>query len=608
MKNFSFFAKKIIMKNKKENIYITFHYTTHGIAYMKHILSVFYLENCKVEDEKIYVNNISQDAMNEVFDKRKKGFLFDKIYYLTSDQSTFDKISQRRFKYRKNILIDDFVIKKRMKKIYTDVIKQKNVKIIDDKNFVKKKYPKKCDLFMELIWRDMQHYPIKEQIIWFKNYSNAKEKYSHNFEEKNLGINDLRDTEEIFNKLNKFIKEIKNKHKNANFMVNVSLGSNETQVAWHILAENNLMPKNSNFISTYDKKGIYTDTRFKNFLIKKQALKLFSKISNNLRIYENTKSQSRILANIKMKTYIKQGFTILLIGERGTGKTQLVNEVIDKKNYAEANCASFDDDNKAEADLFGYVKGAFTGADKKTDGLFHKAKDGILFLDEIHHLSRRVQAKLMTALSTDRNNNFTIRRLKSNKIEKIKCTVIIASNNTIKELREKLYPDLFDRITQLIIEFPPLRETPGDRENDWKSIWKQLGFKKHFEAPDEKELLNWLKSLDLYGNFRDLQKIAIYYHTFMQFSKEEKKELNYNSPFKFTQAEFSKYFSKKKKEKNPLLDIENFSIEEIKKNFFKKFAEKLFSKFGTAKKISDFYETKGESITTRTLYNWRNKK
>jgi transcriptional regulator with PAS, ATPase and Fis domain len=70
----------------------------------------------------------------------------------------------------------------------------------------------------------------------------------------------------------------------------------------------------------------------------------------------------------------------------------------------------------AESELFGYEKGAFTGALKEgKSGLFADANGGILFLDEIHNLSKSVQAKLMTAIQTDRENNMHIRKFGSNK-------------------------------------------------------------------------------------------------------------------------------------------------------------------------------------------------
>ena len=87
-----------------KNIFITWHYTTHGIAFLKHVLSAFYIKDVTIE----YPNKelVYQQEMNAVFDNIEDGFRFDKIFYITADQHTFDKLSARRFNYRNKILED----------------------------------------------------------------------------------------------------------------------------------------------------------------------------------------------------------------------------------------------------------------------------------------------------------------------------------------------------------------------------------------------------------------------------------------------------------------------------------------------------------------------
>jgi len=595
-------------QNFMENIYITWHYTTHGIAYLKHILSAFYGKNTDLFKYKINISQISQDEMNTVFDKETNGFIFDKVYYLTSSQESFDKLSHRRFKYRTNMLTDEVIIEQKMQVIWKKLIEQSTNSLKQDRDFILQNFSTHKEKFEQLVWRDIHHYPIKDQINWFKNDSNASNFYSDKFEEIKLNITDFRNTNMIAEQLIPVIKKITAKHKAANFIINLSLGSNETQVSWHILAENNFLPIKTKFITTYDDKSSNKNKRLKFFDIKEQPLKLITKISDQFNIYNKTKLQTRKIADIKMKNYINRGFAILVLGERGTGKTQLVKESKGIKNFAEANCASFDDDNKAESDLFGYEKGAFTGANSKTEGLFHQANGGILFLDEIHHLSKRVQAKLTTALQTDKQNFFTIRRLGANKPEKIKTTVIFATNLTINQLREKLYPDLFDRITQLIIEIPALREIPEERFDYWDATWNHMRFIEETPTPKEPELINWLNKLNLYGNFRDLQKIAIYYYSFSKFSSEEKKIIGLNNAFNFTKNEFNRYYSEKNEAKNNFFD-KSKSLKEMQILFQKNLATWLISEFGSAKKATDYFKNnKKDSITERTIYKWKNGK
>jgi len=83
---------------KPENIYITWHYTTHGIAFLKHVLGCFYNGTCKINLTKVTANNIEQDEINNVFDSNiENGFVFDKVYYLTANQEVFDKIGELPF-------------------------------------------------------------------------------------------------------------------------------------------------------------------------------------------------------------------------------------------------------------------------------------------------------------------------------------------------------------------------------------------------------------------------------------------------------------------------------------------------------------------------------
>ncbi len=396
-------------QHKQEQIYITWHYTTHGIAYLKHVLSAFYKKMDLTSGELQNFHGLDQNEMNQVFDKETvSGFIFDHIYYLTAPQPVFDKISNRRFAYRKNILTDEDIIASGMQSIWQEVIDlelQKNENhLLEELAYVKQHYPSQYALFLSQVWRDIQHYPIKDQIQWFLSDSNAARLYKNKFSETCLAIKNLRDELEITQQLLKCINDIAKKHQHAHFTINTSLGSTETQVAWFILGDAGCLPNNISFIKTLDDKSTNKRDRFKHFFIINSPTKLISDITQKtIKIYETTQSQIRKTVSLKWDSYIKQGFSILLLGERGTGKSRIVH---DKSNHhlVAVDCAAFEDDSKAEAELFGYEKGAFTGADKTKNGLFHEAKNGILFLDEVHNLSKRVQAKLMKALQTDSNN------------------------------------------------------------------------------------------------------------------------------------------------------------------------------------------------------------
>jgi len=592
-----------------KNIYITFHYTSHGIAYLKHVLSAFYAKKCKVDDDLIRAEKISQIEMNDVFSEKKSGFLFDEIYYLTAPQQVFDRISSRRHDYRYLITKDAKIIEQQTVEVWQSVIEKEFDKIEDEIDFVKRNYPNKDQLFISQMWRDIQHYKISEQINWLKNYSNAPKQLVKNLIVKELPIKDLRDAKDIAFHLTKFLTEIYKKNINAQFTINISLGSNETQVVWQILAQNDFFKNNTKLIKTYDNKASKIDVRFKEFDIIEVSKKIISEISANIKVYEKPISRSRKLADAKMQAYIKSGFTVLLLGERGIGKTRLAEKYkTENQNFVSVNCASFTNNLLAESFLFGYKKGSFTDAKEDREGVFEQAKNGILFLDEIHHLDKSVQAKLMKAIETDKNNFFTIKRLGDDKEQKLKTTLIFASNRKIEELRDLLLPDFFDRIAQLIIEIPALKESKEDIQEDFKVIWSQMRFEEFYKFDEniknDKNLLDWLRIINLPGNYRDLQKIAIYYKTFLDFDIEIKKLLKERTAFDFTKKQFENYIAIDEKPENELFNVKKNPFELIG-IYQKVLSEKIINHFGSAKKAEQYYVDKGYKITDRTLFNWK---
>lgn len=155
--------------------------------------------------------------------------------------------------------------------------------------------------------------------------------------------------------------------------------------------------------------------------------------------------------------------TTLLLGESGTGKELLARAVHELspragQSFIAINCAAIPD-TLLEAELFGYEKGAFTGAVKQTPGKFELADGGTLFLDEIGDMPLSLQAKLLRFLQ-DR----VVERIGGREQIAVDVRIVCATNKDLTALIEsKEYrEDLYYRISEVTVQIPPLRERPGD--------------------------------------------------------------------------------------------------------------------------------------------------
>lgn len=155
--------------------------------------------------------------------------------------------------------------------------------------------------------------------------------------------------------------------------------------------------------------------------------------------------------------------TVLLIGESGTGKEILANSLHSlsqrkDNNFVAINCAAIPE-NLLESELFGYEKGAFTGATKQTKGKLELADQGTLFLDEIGDLPLQLQSKLLRFLQER-----TLERVGGREKIQVDVRIISATHQDLqKMISEKTFrQDLYYRLSDLTINIPPLRERKGD--------------------------------------------------------------------------------------------------------------------------------------------------
>ncbi len=196
---------------------------------------------------------------------------------------------------------------------------------------------------------------------------------------------------------------------------------------------------------------------------------------------------------------------VLITGETGTGKT-LVAKAIHYKGRAlkapfiSINCASLPE-NLIEAELFGYEKGAFTGAVAARKGLFEMAEGGTLFLDEIGEMPIHLQAKLLSAIE-EKN----LRRLGSESVRPVNVRIIAATGINLEDfLGQTFRKDLYYRLSVIRMHIPPLRERRSDIPMLCRHLLKSLTDGHEVELSDA-ELAN-LTRYDWPGNVRELKNI-----------------------------------------------------------------------------------------------------
>jgi two-component system response regulator PilR (NtrC family) len=206
-------------------------------------------------------------------------------------------------------------------------------------------------------------------------------------------------------------------------------------------------------------------------------------------------------------TVAPQTSRVLITGETGTGKELIAraiheNSARSKKPFITINCGAFPE-TLLESELFGYVKGAFTGANENRQGLFLGADGGTLFLDEIGNMSPSMQVKLFRVLQEGK-----VRPVGSNEETEIDVRVIAATNKDLDkaiaagEFRE----DLFYRLSVIPIQLPPLRERRDDIPLLARAFLER--FRKSMEKSVEgvsPEAMSLLESYDWPGNVRELE-------------------------------------------------------------------------------------------------------
>jgi two-component system response regulator PilR (NtrC family) len=208
-----------------------------------------------------------------------------------------------------------------------------------------------------------------------------------------------------------------------------------------------------------------------------------------------------------IQTVAPQASRVLITGESGTGKELVARAIHENSARAQApfitiNCGAFPE-TLLESELFGYMKGAFTGANENRQGLFQAAHGGTLFMDEIGNMTLTMQVKLYRVLQEGK-----VRPLGSTEETDVDVRIIAATNRDFeKEIAEgRFREDLYYRLSVIPLQLPPLRE----RREDIPLLARHFleRFRKTMEKPVEgisPEAMRRLESYEWPGNVRELE-------------------------------------------------------------------------------------------------------
>jgi transcriptional regulator with AAA-type ATPase domain len=331
----------------------------------------------------------------------------------------------------------------------------------------------------------------------------------------------------IFEFLKKEIPRIRQEFTGREIVVHISPGTPAMQTIWVLMAECGFIQPPFRVVKSYRK----SDRRDARAVVPvKVGIETFYKVFRNSRPSHTSTAEEKVLwdpAQFKSKklialykeakSFARLRVPVLITGERGTGKTTLANWIRANSgfcrpeltsNWASVPCGQYTPETM-RAELFGYVKGAFTGAEKDHDGLLKVADGDTLFLDEVGDISRDLQRLLIRAVEEG-----TYNRLGSTKTEKSNFRLIAATNVTDAELDKRLDPDFHDRIGGLRLAIPPLRELPEDLPWLWRSAFLIAVQRSGVEYPiqlsstQHDQVVAQFLAHRLEGNIRDLLRVA----------------------------------------------------------------------------------------------------
>ncbi len=339
---------------------------------------------------------------------------------------------------------------------------------------------------------------------------------------------DPTDHRAIFEFLRQKVPELRKRYKDQELIIHSSPGTPSMQTIWVLMAETGFIDAPFQLVKSYRKEErrgrpavvpvevgietfykVYKASRPSQVASEEQALQ-----------WDPARFQSPVLKMLytEARRFAHLQVPVLILGERGTGKTTLANwmrlhspyrrEEQDERWPAVA-CGQYTPETM-RAELFGHLKGAFTGAVHDRPGLLAAANGDTLFLDEVGDVSKDVQRLLIKALEEKR-----FVQLGDDKPSKSDFRLLTATNLPLSRLRERLDPDFLDRIGLLQLRLPPLRDVPEDMSWLWETVYQQAALRSRASDKQARlghehheRIVKVLRKHPLPGNLRDLFRVA----------------------------------------------------------------------------------------------------
>lgn len=218
----------------------------------------------------------------------------------------------------------------------------------------------------------------------------------------------------------------------------------------------------------------------------------------------NLVGTSKLMQDLRQKVQVaREASSVLILGENGTGK-ELVARAVGwsegSRPFVAVNCGAIPE-TLIESELFGYEKGAFTGAYQARTGKFQHADGGVIFLDEIGELPMAMQVRLLRVLQER-----VVTKVGSAKEEKVNLRVVAATNRDLRKDVEngRFREDLLHRISCFVLHTPPLRE----HLEDLPAILEAMAGKQAADALTNAEVHHLLLRHEWPGNVRELSNVV----------------------------------------------------------------------------------------------------